>query len=238
MIGNDIIDLSDPESSPNACHSRFDRRVFSVDEFEALSSDYSEVQRRWILWSAKEAAYKAARRVSADVSFSPLCFVVDLDRALCGSVQHEGYSWMVRVEVERDCVHAVVGQADAFPEIISATRRLTTSELCDPSAGVRRFAIESIAEALGVARSDLQIESMGRIPQLIWVGPDVRASISLSHHGWFVGFACLDPRSDRIKATPHLHQSLDSKNAKSSQSPWESPADRGYAPVLREDGFS
>ncbi len=114
MVGNDVIDLSDPESSHDACHLRFDRRVFTPEEFEVLSTDHTDVQRRWILWSAKEAAYKAARRKCAGVTFSPAHFVVNLDRSLCGSVRVGIRRWPVQVWIDGDCVHAVVSENESF----------------------------------------------------------------------------------------------------------------------------
>jgi phosphopantetheinyl transferase (holo-ACP synthase) len=198
MIGNDVVDLSDPESSRDACHSRFDRRVFTPEESRSLSMDHLDVQKRWILWSAKEAAYKAARRESAEVAFSPARFVVDLDRSLCGSVRYGIRRWPVRVQIDGDCVHAVVSEDESFAGTLSGACRLTSTELRDPSEGVRRFALSSIATELGVAISDLRIEKIDRIPQLILAGKASPVALSLSHHGSYAGFACRDPRIEKV----------------------------------------
>ena len=190
MVGNDIVDLSDPEASRDACHSRFDRRVFTPEEFEGLSTDHTDVQRRWILWSAKEAAYKAARRECTELTFSPVHFVVSLDRSLCGSVKVGIRHWPVRVRIDGDCVHAVVSENESFDSTLWGSRRLMAAELRDPSRGVRRFAIASIATELGVSTSDLRIEKTNRIPQLIVAGDAASVALSLSHHGSYAGFAC------------------------------------------------
>ena len=202
MVGNDVVDLSDPESSRDARHFRFDRRVFTPEEFEVLSIEYTDVQRRWILWSAKEAAYKAARRECAGVVFSPARFVVNLDRSLCGSVRIGIHRWPVRVRISGHCVHAVVSENDSFDDILSGARRLTTSELRDPSQAIRRFAIASIAAGLGVANSDLRIEKINRIPQLIVAGEAAPVALSLSHHGSYAGFACNDSRIEKAGRIP------------------------------------
>jgi phosphopantetheinyl transferase len=198
MVGNDVVDLSDPESSRDACHSRFDRRVFTPEEFEARSTDHTDVQWRWILWSAKEAAYKAARRECAGVRFSPARFVVKLDRSLCGSVRVGLCRWPVRVRIDGNCVHAVVIANESFASTLSGSRRLTAAELRDPSQGIRRFALASIAAGLGVSTSDLGIEKTSRIPQLIVAGEAAPVALSLSHHGSYVGFACHDSRFERV----------------------------------------
>ncbi len=204
MVGNDVVDLSDPESSRDARHPRFNRRVFIPEEFEVLSTEYTDVQRRWILWSAKEAAYKAARRESAEAIFSPARFVVFLDRSLRGSVRVGGRRWPVRIQIAGNCVHAVVSENESFTGILSGSRQLTSAELRDPSQGVRRFAIASIAAGLGVATSDLRIEKTNRIPQLIVAGEAVPVALSLSHHGSYAGFACQDSRIEQADRTPRL----------------------------------
>jgi hypothetical protein len=201
MIGNDIVDLSDPESSRDARHSRFDQRVFAPEENQSFLTDDSDRKKRWILWSAKEAAYKAARRESAEVVFSPARFVVDLDRSLCGSVRYGMRRWPARVRIDGDCIHAVVSEKASFAGILSAACRLTSTELHDPSEAVRRFALSSIAKQLGLAISDLRIQKIDRIPQLILAGEAAPVALSLSHHGSYAGFACGDPRiekADRI----------------------------------------
>jgi hypothetical protein len=73
-----------------------------------------------------------------------------------------------------------------------------TDELHDPSQAVRRFAIASIAAGLGVSTSDLRIEKINRIPQLIVAGEAAPVALSLSHHGSYVGFACHDSRYENI----------------------------------------
>ncbi len=237
MIGNDVVDLSDPESSREACHLRFDRRVFTPEELNMLSTNHTDVQRRWILWSAKEAAYKAARRECSRVAFSPARFIVNLDRSLCGSVSYGMRRWPVRVQIDADCVHAVVGEKESFAGTLSGSRRLTTAELRDPSQGVRRFAIESIATRLGVATSDLRIEKVDRIPQLIVAGKAAPVALSLSHHGSYAGFACHDSRIE--KANRISQQIVAGKAAPVALSSSHRGFDPGFAvrPDTRQSGL-
>jgi len=195
MIGNDIVDLADPETHLGASHPRFDRRVFAPEEFELLATTRTRARMRWILWSAKEAAYKAARQECATTVFSPSRFVVRLNRALHGSVSHESRCWNVRIQLDGDCVHAVVNDEKFYGDTIWSARRLTAKEFGDPSREARRFAAITVATRLGLPVAHLRIERSGRIPQLIYDGSAALADLSLSHHGAFVGFACrIGPR--------------------------------------------
>jgi hypothetical protein len=76
MLGNDVVDLWDPETRPGAAHPRFDVRVFDPTELAALARSRAPNQLRWVLWAAKEAAYKAAKRMDPTTLLSPRRFVV------------------------------------------------------------------------------------------------------------------------------------------------------------------
>ena len=69
MLGNDIVDLLDPESRPESFRPRFDDRVFDPREQTDIAHDDDPHTRRWAHWAAKEAAYKLARQV--DSNFRP-----------------------------------------------------------------------------------------------------------------------------------------------------------------------
>ena len=90
MIGNDVVDLRDPETRPGAQHARFDARVFAASERLALERSRDAGRLRWILWAAKESAFKAARRCDPATVFAPSHFVVELGEGLRGRVRHAG----------------------------------------------------------------------------------------------------------------------------------------------------
>ena len=190
MIGNDIVDLGDGETRLEACHSRFDQRVVAPEEFELLAAAPQRERMRWILWSAKEAAYKAARRACANTVFSPSRFVVQLNQALHGVVRHGSRRWDVRIQLDGDCVHAVACDEKFHSDSIWGARQLIGEGDGEPSEEVRCFAKTEVASRLGLPVDQLRIERSGRIPQLLFAGSAPFADLSLSHHGAYVGFAC------------------------------------------------
>lgn len=74
-VGNDLVDLADPQSQPDAIHPRWDERVFTPEERETLFQDGDPHTLRWLLWAAKESAFKAAKKLDASVWFQPRAFV-------------------------------------------------------------------------------------------------------------------------------------------------------------------
>ena len=66
MVGNDIVDLRDPQSRSESLHPRFDTRVFSERERRIIGEAADSERVRWKLWAAKEAAYKLMRKMAMD----------------------------------------------------------------------------------------------------------------------------------------------------------------------------
>ncbi len=215
MIGNDVVDLGDRETRAGAQHPRFDARVFAPCERRLLESGEFGEGLRWILWAAKESAFKVARRDDPTTVFAPSRFVVELDRDLRGRVRHRGGDYAVQVSVNRDRVHAVAtrsrsggGDERAAGRFRSAgvTGAAGSAEGAAPGRAAREFAASEIARLLAVSASHLHFGRRGRIPELQPSGSARseldsarlasldrcldRLAVSISHHGRFVAYAC------------------------------------------------
>ena len=76
MIGNDVVDLRDPDADFASFSPRFDVRVFSASERRRIQASADPEACRWRLWAAKEAVFKAARKADPGAVFSPRRFEV------------------------------------------------------------------------------------------------------------------------------------------------------------------
>lgn len=76
MLGNDVVDLRDPESRLETFRPRFEERVFDPIERREIERDENPHARRWAHWAAKESAYKLARQLASDFVFSPASLVI------------------------------------------------------------------------------------------------------------------------------------------------------------------
>jgi hypothetical protein len=217
MIGNDVVDLDDPESRSAARHARFDARAFTVAEQTMLRTSADGERLRWVLWAAKESAYKAARRDDARVTFAPARVAVVPDRdatasvadprhpdpALCYTVSVGDRRYRVLVRVGAGYAHAIACAVDACVGMLwSAIARVpdaaTASLVRDaatasPGALVRRLAIALLAGALREPPAALAIVRVGRMPVLTVRGRPAPLTLSLSHHGCYVACACAAP---------------------------------------------
>ena len=194
MLGDDVVDLGDPEAAPGAAHPGFDARVFAAPERAWIAASGAPTRARWWLWAAKEAAYKLARRLDAAARFHPARFAVELDPGtLRGRVLWPGGAACVRLDPAGDAVHALAfsGREDEA-RLLHGVARLDPG--AEPSRTAHALALDRVAARLGLDRAALRLERRDRIPALRL--PDGRAlDLSLSHHGRFASFACaLDAR--------------------------------------------
>lgn len=187
MLGNDVVDLNDPETWPGARHARFDARVFGRAERDAIARSADGEALRWMLWAAKEAAYKALRRARPDTVFSPRRFAATLAADGTGRVRHADRQLAVRVERDDARVHALA--ADALePDALAGCARIDAGAP-DPGRAARALALRVIARRLHLHPSVLRVERRGRAPQLLIAGAEHASTLSLSHHGAWVAFA-------------------------------------------------
>lgn len=98
MIGNDIVDV---QEACVLCHPRFARRVCCPQEFLFADASPRNVS---ILWAAKEATYKALKKIVPELRFIPSLYHCAIDRATC---EVEGISVAIQIEECAQFVHAI-----------------------------------------------------------------------------------------------------------------------------------
>jgi phosphopantetheinyl transferase (holo-ACP synthase) len=193
MIGNDVVDLGDAESRVAEHHPRFDARVFTAAERELIAAGTERT--RWLLWAAKESAYKAARRVDVRTVFSPSRFVVRASLDGCLTVDSDGRTFVVEDHGDGSHVHVLArARADGDGAVHAAVDTLPPgATAAAASVAVRRLALVALSARLAIPVDDLALDCERRMPRL-WVrGGPCGAVLSLAHHGRFVAFACRWP---------------------------------------------
>ena len=192
LVGNDIVDLHDPDSQPEALHPRFDTRVFTPDEREALSASASRHSLRWTFWAAKESAYKVAKKLDPTVRFLPRDFEVRRTEG-ASVVVHETGSFDLRVERTDEWVRAVatiaaVPASSPHGGVCTGVERLEGSGT-DPSRAVRESACAALGSRMNLPPGQIRIEADRGIPVAVWLDRRLPVDLSLSHHGRFVAWA-------------------------------------------------
>ena len=196
MLGNDVVDLRSEDARAGARHPRFDRRVFAREERARIARSGAAERLRWMLWAAKEAAYKVARKLDARSVFAPSRTVVRVDETLRGEVElPAGLRLRVLIRSGEDCVHAIASDRRDFESsLVAGLAPLPAAGAADESRLAREFAARAIARERGRGEGEIRIEKLGRIPRLSLRGVRDPLDLTLSHHGRFAAYACEAPR--------------------------------------------
>lgn len=196
-VGNDVVDLRDPDNQPAALHPRFDRRVFGRDERDALAAAPDADTRhrlRWTMWAAKESALKHLRQVEPALPFHPREFVVRLTSSETGRVTHRGTELAVTLDATPARVHAVTagppGTGSAGADAVARIGIARSKSAADASAEVRRFAAHEIGRLLDVRPAEIAIDgSAHSAPRARCKGEPLPVDLSLSHDGDWLAWA-------------------------------------------------
>jgi hypothetical protein len=214
MVGNDVVDLRDPDADASTLHPRFDLRAFAECERSSLAAHADAPRERWAMWAAKEAAYKLARRLDGTVVFSPPRFVVSwdsVDAQRCerrGRVRHPAGPFDVLLREGDDHVHAIALLPGTDPAGLVAgidrpDLRVTYAGPEGPGRSARALARAAVGRSLGLPLEALEVRKRGRVPELWLRGEPTAGDLSLSHHGALVAFAYLaSPESRPLALSP------------------------------------
>jgi phosphopantetheinyl transferase (holo-ACP synthase) len=210
LVGNDVVDLRDPDVEPSSYAAGFVGRVCSPGERALLARSSDPRALLWRLWSAKEAAFKAITRVVPDQIFCHARFAVDVaGQRVC----FEGYRLSAQWQQVGDGLHCQVLSevSGRRPRLLSACctldeivpgpgdrvfRHQEASASSRESRAVRILARRLLASHLGLRREDLEVRRRpsrrhhtGRTPPEVWYqgSPVPGVTASLSHHGRYVG---------------------------------------------------
>jgi len=221
MLGNDVVDLRDRDADYATYRAGFDARVFGEPERSAIQAGPDSSRIRWRLWSAKEAAYKAARRIDSSTSFSPICFAVDLGDASdpTATVRHGAAHFAVRFHDGRDFIHAVALSLQpvapsidrvttlaidgVFDAMLIGHARIASATPDRQSVLARAHAAEALAARWEVDPAAIGFERVGRIPEILLAGRPTGVPVSLSHHGDYVAWAVAPAPSRSARRASH-----------------------------------
>ncbi len=194
LVGNDVVDLTLPETRGKAADARFVRRVCAEAERDLLAGSDDPDRALWMLWTAKETGYKVAKKRWPGIAFSPVRFRVSglalADEGGHGRVRYDALEVGVCWRVCPESVHCV----GAWPRDATGIDAEVALSLGEASAShaARGLAGELLARR-GVTGVRVERERLRRGwgPPRVWQGgrPLEGCDLSLSHHGRWVAAA-------------------------------------------------
>ena len=188
MIGNDIVDLKQAAKDSNWKRRGFLDKVFTPEEQQLIFSAKDKDQMVWLLWSMKEAAYKAHLQKTEIPFFNPKKLRCQLVSESEGFVFVFDSKYQTKSILTEDWIHTQTvseentsGFSDCF--LLDQTAHASQSEV------VRQKLVAYYSATYKILQSDLKVvkNSFG-IPILKITNQTINKSLSLSHHGRFGAF--------------------------------------------------
>lgn len=207
-VGNDIVDLKSPFAKDKSKDQRFVQRVLTETEQRFIGQFPCPDDMLWMLWAAKETAYKAISKSVPGISSAPRRYAVSLGatargNAIKGVVKTPDQRIQVRVYHHGDAIHCIgkTGPWNGASRVVYGIGKMDDSAAPDycqssnhVSTCVRRLATEVIAGQLACDERDITIfkasHSDGRTYPAVRIMTQHRPmDISFSHDGRYVAYA-------------------------------------------------
>jgi phosphopantetheine--protein transferase-like protein len=188
MIGNDVVDLAQAAKDSNWRRPRFLDRIFTAQEQESISNSNNKDQTVWLLWSLKEAAYKAYVQETGHKFFNPKKLRCQIMSSTEGIVEISKRMYRTTSRLTEDFIHSIAS-TEAHEQNLNACFPLSKTDHGFQSEAVRSVLIETLSKDKSFRSTNLQVrtDDLG-IPSLY--SEDIRLSkrLSFSHHGAYGAF--------------------------------------------------
>lgn len=111
MIGNDVVDLRFAQKESNWRRKGYLDKTYTAAEQEIILSATNSDLMVWILWSMKEAAYKANNRITHIREYAPTkinCEVVyGEDDIYYGTAFYNKLEYQIKIFIFREYIHTI-----------------------------------------------------------------------------------------------------------------------------------
>lgn len=197
MLGNDIVDLAEAQRSCDWRRPRYLEKVFTSLEQEWILSATNPDEWVWLLWSAKESAYKLCRRLGAEQAYAPKKLAIQSWKRLESNtyelhLQNEQRELLIVGELRDAYVHSVamtMYNENRRQNIISITNHHAVQ-----SEALRAHICQELIQTYG-CRSDKEYRVEKDNDGIPWVylGQErLDIALSLSHHGSFGAYTWIE----------------------------------------------
>ena len=169
MLGNDVIDLGDPETRPGALHPRFDARVFTQRERAALASRGASGAAALGAVGDEGSRLQVPQEARSGDALLAAAFVVCLEEGRAETVRCAGRRLRVALWEDGDSLHAIATDgADPEHDVLRALTALpaATRARTTPPRPCARSRATSRRRTCGCAPAELAILREGRVPRL------------------------------------------------------------------------
>ena len=211
-IGNDVVDLGSPDALGKSLDDRFVRRVFLPEEQKRIYQDSDPDCILWMLWAAKETAFKIISKIHPAIHAGPLKYRVHLEETGLLPLRTPGFrqghftclvetpegSVITSALTGADYVHAFGSQGNQAEVGAMHLKIFRLDQPCfrdkPESDVVRKVLCRHLGRFWRIPVEQVAVhrdqEARRAGPPVVYVGGErAPVDLSLSHHGRYGAFA-------------------------------------------------
>ncbi|MEO6631953.1 MAG: 4'-phosphopantetheinyl transferase superfamily protein [Mucilaginibacter sp.] len=208
--GNDIVAL-DAINIERTNDSRFYSKFITPPELALYSLDIPFESFVWLLWSAKEAAYKYWQRNQPNLIFSPgkliiqslhlppnftptpltsICESTNQYQLVTGTISNGQKQLHFHSIVFTNVLATVVNADEDFDNVYWGIQQIPQTDSQSQSASVRAFALNKLSDVLKAGELSIAKSEVGH-PVVLKSDLAIDIPLSFAHHEEFVGYSFL-----------------------------------------------
>ncbi|RZS93829.1 4'-phosphopantetheinyl transferase family protein [Aquimarina brevivitae] len=174
MIGNDIVDLQLAAKQSNIYRNGWLSKLFTAEECQTIEKAKLPETMVWILWSQKEAAYKAhQRKFNLTPRFNPRSFSVNQNTVI---IDHQVYYTTTRST--STYVYTLALEEDNKQNKVTTAFNVTKDHF-----------IACLAKQIGESPNTLEmVKNSYGVPELWANSNKLTIPFSITHHGNYQAF--------------------------------------------------
>jgi len=197
--GNDIVSLQKIDKKRTAQY-RFYSKIILPGEHSLLDHLPFQISFEhyvWLLWSVKEAAYKYFKRLTNELLFSPLKFVVEdihylQKKTSCensfftGRVIFDNLSLFFLSDYSEVRIHTIVHDKNNFDQVHRGISTIQSDAYAMQSAAAKEL-VQKELEKYFTGKIEIEKSEAG-FPEIYIDGKKPGVAVSVSHDGCWIGW--------------------------------------------------
>lgn len=180
MIGNDLVDRWHSKEESNWKRKGYLNKIYTLSEQLLIDSASDAEVMVWILWSMKEAAYKANHRITSVREYAPIKITCEIkevkDQIYFGIVTYNNLQFQTKTCITEDYIHTIA--------LHNSSDFSTLKEILIQDYPTNY--IEYLIQHSYLAQYEKIVKDEFGIPNLYNELSDHFRPMSISHHGNFL----------------------------------------------------
>lgn len=185
MIGNDVVDLSCARKQSNWKRKGYLDKIYTASEQVLVYSAANPDAMVWLLWTMKEASYKANQRITGIKEYAPIkikCAITHAENDIYwGLVMYNHLAFFTKTYVLNDYIHTIALYNSENFEVVEEiliknypvdyVRYLKDKNYFMPSSHIEKdeFGIPSLFDKISKESKPISISHHGNFLSLVFI---------------------------------------------------------------------